>query len=72
MTELDDKYYYKIKSIQAEAAYIAKHVKEHQDGMVGLIKNEGKRANVRKILASIQADLKAIQDTMGSTFIQEL
>lgn len=69
--DLDDKYYYKFKTIQSELQWLASTVKDAPNGFSSLIASETKRKNVRKMLAQVQADVKSIQDKMGSEFTPE-
>lgn len=71
MSDMDDKYYYKFRSIAYEIDYIVKSVKETPGGLTDLIQNENKRANVKKILAQVQTDIKSIQDTFSPEFNPE-
>lgn len=65
---MDDKYYYKLRSISADLEYLKKMSDENE---YGLIETEDKRKICRLLLANIQVYTKAIQNKMGTTFIPE-
>ena len=65
---MDDKYYYKLRSIQSDLEYLKKMSDESE---CGLIQSEDKRKICRLLLADILNNTKSIQDKMGKEFISE-
>ena len=65
---MDDKYFYKLKSVQAELEYLSKI---SQESPSGLIQTDAKRKICRTLLASILINTTKIQAKMGTDFIPE-
>jgi hypothetical protein len=65
---MDDKYYYKIRQVQAEMQYLGAMLDESEDG---LIKDENKRKMCYILLADILRNTAKIQTQMGTEFIPE-
>lgn len=68
---MDDKFYYKVKSLHAEAQYLAHSVNITTGGLVGLIANDKKREEVLRLLGEVQRDIKSIQDKTTPVFRPE-
>lgn len=68
---MDDKYYYRIKSLALELQYLAQEVKDHPKGLQGLVASEKKREEIRGLLAVSHASVEAIQSTLGTIFVPE-
>jgi len=65
---MDEKYLYRIKSIQADLEYL-KNMSEDLEN--GLIASEAQRKVCRILLASILVNTTKIQAKMGTDFIPE-
>ena len=68
---MDDKYYYKIRTVHSELYYFAKEVKEVKGGLSSLVRDEKKRAAILKLLGEMQASIKSVQDRTSPEFIPE-
>jgi hypothetical protein len=71
MADIDDKYYYRFKSVALELDYLAKEVKEAPNGVPTLVQSETKRDEIRVLLAKSRAAIEAIQSKMGEKFTPE-
>ena len=68
---MDDKFYYKVRSLHAEASYLAHSVDITRGGLAGLIANDKKREEVLRLLGEVQRDIKSIQDKTTPVFRPE-
>ena len=71
MADIDDKYYYRFKNIALELEYLAKEVRDAEQGVPSLVKNETKRDEIRVLLAKSRASIETIQSKMGERFTPE-
>jgi len=68
---MDDKFYYKVRSIHAEVEYLTHTVNTTKGGLPAVIQNDKKRAAVLELLAKVQRDIKSIQDQTDPIFRPE-